>query len=108
MDFKLKPLYCVDIRWSNSKGTKKRTNENEKTIQQPNKKRKEKRERTKWTKAEEGVAVVIADVKNYIKEAEQQLTNTNIYIKLQEDPTAGNMKLVNDTIERFKKNTLIN
>ena len=55
------------------------------------------------TKADKGGAVVIVDVKDYIKEAERQLNNTENYRKLQEDPTATNMKLVNDTIERFKK-----
>ena len=60
------------------------------------------------TKADKGGAVVIVDVKDYIKEAEQQLNNTENYKKLQEDPTATNMKLVNDKIERFKKQKLIN
>ena len=56
----------------------------------------------------EGGAVVIVDVKDYIKEAGRQLNNTENYRKLQEDPTATNMKLLNDTIERFKKQILIN
>ena len=60
------------------------------------------------TKADKGGAVVIVDVKDYIKEAERQLNNTENYRKFQEDPTATNMKLVNDTIERFKKQKLIN
>ena len=60
------------------------------------------------TKADKGGAVVIVDVKDYIKEAERQLNNTENYRKLQEDPTATNMKLVNDTMERFKKQKLIN
>ena len=60
------------------------------------------------TKADKGGAVVIVDVKDYIKEAERQLNNTENYRKLQEDPTATNMKLVNYTIERFKKQKLIN
>ena len=55
------------------------------------------------TKADKGGALVIVDVKDYIKETERQLNNTENYRKLQEDPTATNMKLVNDTIERFKK-----
>ena len=54
-------------------------------------------------KDDKGGAVVIVDVKDYIKEAERQLNNTKNYRKLQEDPTATNMKFVNDTIERFKK-----
>ena len=60
------------------------------------------------TKADKGGAAVIVDVKDYIKEAERQLNNTKNYRKFQEDPTATNMKLVNDTIERFKKQKLIN
>ena len=60
------------------------------------------------TKALKGGAVVIVDVKDYIKEAERQLNNTENYRKVQEDPTATNMKLANDTIERFKKQKLIN
>ena len=60
------------------------------------------------TKADKGSAVVIVDVKDYIKEPERQLNNSENYRKLQEDPTATNMKLVNDTIERFKKQKLIN
>ena len=58
-------------------------------------------------KADKGGAVVIVDVKDYIKEAERQINNTENYSKLQEDPTATNMKLVNDTIERFKKQKLM-
>ena len=55
------------------------------------------------TKAEKGAAIVIVDVKDYIKEAERQLNNTENYRKLPEDPTATNIRLVNDSIERFKK-----
>ena len=43
--------------------------------------------------------------RSYIKEAERQLDTEN-YRKLQEDPTATNMKLVNDTKEKFKKQKL--
>ena len=60
------------------------------------------------TKADKGGAVVIVDVKDYIKQAERQINNTKNYRKLQEDPTATNMKFVNNTIERFKKQKLIN
>ena len=74
------------------------------------------------TKADKGGTVVIVDVKDYyivfyihnnysttfVTETEQQLNNTENYRKLQEEPTATNMKLVNDTIERFKKQKLIN
>ena len=60
------------------------------------------------TKAEKGGAVVIVDVKDYIKQAERQINNTKNYRKLQEDPTVTNMKFVKNTIERFKKQKLIN
>ena len=60
------------------------------------------------TKAEKGGAVVIVDVKDYIKQAERYINNTKNYRKLQEDPTATNMKFVKNTIERFKKQKLIN
>ena len=60
------------------------------------------------TKADKVGAVVIVDLKNYIKEAEWQLNNTENYSKLQEDPTGTNMKLVNDIIERLKKQKLMN
>ena len=98
------------------KGTWKRTNENKrKTIQQPNKKRKDKHERTKWTriycnhKSRQKWCHSYCGCKRlyYIKEAERQL-NTKNYRKLQEDPTGINMKLVHDTIVRFKKQKLIN
>ena len=36
------------------------------------------------------------------------VNDTNNYRKLQEDPTATNMKLVNDTIERLKKQNITN
>ena len=41
-------------------------------------------------------------LKNYIKEAERKLNNTENYRKLQKDPTAPNMKLANNTIGRLK------
>ena len=59
-------------------------------------------------KANKGGAAVIVYVKDHIKEAERQLKNTANYRKLQKDSTATNMKLVNDTTERFKNQKLIN
>ena len=51
MGFKWKPSCCVNIHWNNSKGTWKKRNINErKNIQQPNEKRKDKHERTIWTR----------------------------------------------------------
>ena len=41
-------------------------------------------------------------VKNYIKEPDRQLNDTDHYRKLQKVPTTTKMKLVNDTIERFQ------
>ena len=60
------------------------------------------------TKADKGGARVIVDVKDYIKEAERQLNNTENYRKLQEHPTAANIKLVNDMMESLKKQKLVN
>ena len=47
-------------------------------------------------------------VKNYIKEPGRQLNDTDHYRKLQKVPTTTKMKLVNDTIERFQKQKLVN
>ena len=60
------------------------------------------------TKVNKGGAAVYVAVKDCIKETERQLNNTVNYEKLPEDPTATNRKLVNDTIESFKKQKLIN
>ena len=46
------------------------------------------------------------DVKDYINEAHRQLNNKNHYKTLNKDPTTTNAKLVNDTIQRFKKEKL--
>ena len=56
------------------------------------------------TKADKGGAVVIVAV----KDTERQLNSNKNYRKLPEDPTATNMKSVNDTIVRFKKQKLFN
>ena len=55
------------------------------------------------TKADKGGAVVIADVKDYMKEVERQLNNTENYRKLQQDPTATNLKLVNDNDKKIQE-----
>ena len=55
------------------------------------------------TIADKSDTVVLVAVKDYIKEAVRQLSNTNNYRKLRQDPTATDMKLVNDTIQRLKK-----
>ena len=59
------------------------------------------------TKADKGGAVVFMDVKNYINEAHRQLNNKDHYKILNKDPTTTNAKLVNDTIQRFKKEKLL-
>ena len=53
------------------------------------------------------VAIVIIDVKDYVKEAEHQLNNTEAYKKLQHDPTQTHKRLVNDTTTHFKNDKLI-
>ena len=63
---------------------------------------KSKREDIIITKIDECSAIVIVAFKDFRKEAERQLNITENCGKPQEDPTATNMKLVNDTIERFK------
>ena len=55
------------------------------------------------TKADKDGAVVIADVKDYMKEVERQLNNTENYRKLQQDPTATNLKLVNDNDKKIQE-----
>ena len=59
------------------------------------------------TKADKGGAVVFMDIKNYINEAHRQLNNKDHYKILNKDPTTTNAKLVNDTIQRFKKEKLL-
>ena len=54
--------------------------------------------------ANKGGAVVITDVKDYINEAHRQSNNKNHYKII---TTATNAKLVNDTIQRFKKEKLL-
>ena len=59
------------------------------------------------TKADKGGAVVFMDAKKYINEAHRQLNNKDHYKILNKDPTTTNAKLVNDTIQRFKKEKLL-
>ena len=59
------------------------------------------------TNADKDGAVVIIDVEKYIKEANRQLSNKRNYKKLQKDPTLQHSNLVNDTIDRFKKENLL-
>ena len=59
------------------------------------------------TNADKGGAVVIMDVEKYINEGNRQLSNKCNYKKLQETPTLQDSNLVNDTIDRFKKENLL-
>ena len=73
-----------------------------------NKKRKSIKQQSKQqgiiiAKAYRADTAVIMNVKDYIKEAEQQLSKVNNYLKLQEDPTTISIILVGNTTERLKK-----
>ena len=57
--------------------------------------------------AQKGGAVVILETENYIKEANRQLSDKNIYNTLQTDPTLQHNKIVNDTLDRFKNENLL-
>ena len=57
--------------------------------------------------ADKGGAIVIQDVKLYIKEAERQLNNAENYRPLPNGPTKINNGTVNKTIKRFQKEDLI-
>ena len=59
------------------------------------------------TNADKGGPVVIMDVEKYINEANRQLSDERNYKKLQEDPTLQHSNLVNNTIDRFKKENII-
>ena len=60
------------------------------------------------TNADKGGTVVIMDVNDYIREAKQQLNGSKNYKVLVKDPTITNNDLVNQTIDRFTKEQLIN
>ena len=66
-------------------------------------------ERTALKKlSERGIdAVVIIDLKDYIGEAESQKKKKDNYNRLKYDPTETLNILVNDTIERFKRQKLM-
>ena len=59
------------------------------------------------TKANKGGAIVVMGVKYYINEANRQLNNEDHYKILYKNPTTTNVKLVNDIIQRFKKQKLL-
>lgn len=55
------------------------------------------REHITLTKADKDGTVDIVAVKDYLKEVERQLNNTNNYRKHQKDPAETNMKLLTNT-----------
>ena len=59
------------------------------------------------TKADKRGAVVMKDVKDYIREAKSQLKNGNNYDRLKYDPTETHNRFVNNTIKRFKKQKMM-
>ena len=59
------------------------------------------------TDADKGGAVAVADMDDYIKEAERQLNDKGNYHILPQDPTLVNNSLVNQAIDRCKKEKLI-
>ena len=65
------------------------------------------RDDTIITRADKDGAIVLQDVKLYIKEAERQLNNTVNYRPLPNDPTKINNDTVNKTIKEFQKERLI-
>ena len=62
-----------------------------------------KRDDVIFCNADKGGAVVIWDVKDYIKEAMKQLHDTNFYRILPTNPTSTHCELINSTIDGFKE-----
>ena len=60
------------------------------------------------TNADKGGGVVIMDVNDYNREAKCQLNDSKNHKVLAKDPTATNNDLVNQTIDRFTEEQLIN
>ena len=67
-----------------------------------------KREDIIITNADKGGAEVAMDINDYIREAKRQLNDSKNYRVLAIDPTTTNNDLVNQTIDRFTKDQLIN
>ena len=59
------------------------------------------------TSADKGGAIVIQDVKLYIKKAERQLNNTETYRPLPNDPTKINKTQLIKQLKYFRKNILL-
>ena len=59
------------------------------------------------TTTDEGGAVVIQDVEDYVEEAERQLKNKENYRKIIYDPTTVNNEAIHKVISRFQKENLL-
>ena len=60
------------------------------------------------TNVDEGNAEVIMEVNDYVREANCKLNDSKNYKVLAKDPTTTNNNLLNQTIDIFKKEQLIN
>ena len=58
-------------------------------------------------KADKGGAVVVQDVKSYIKEAERQLRDKTFYKKLNHNPTSEHAALVSNAIDGLRQRELL-
>ena len=67
-----------------------------------------KREDIIITNVDKGGAVVMMDLNDYIREAKHQLNDSKNYKVLAKDPTTTNNDLVNQAVDRFTKEQLIN
>ena len=59
------------------------------------------------SQADKQGAAIVMGVKHYVDEAHSQLNYKDHYKKLNKDPATTNAKLVDDTIQRFKKAKLL-
>ena len=66
----------------------------------------QKREDIIITKADKGGATVIIDVKNYVREANSQLENTEFYQKLNFCPTEGYSNTVNNKLDELTEKVI--
>ncbi len=57
--------------------------------------------------ADKGGAVVISDVKDYVKEANRQLTDQSFYKKVSYNPTPEHAALVNNAIDQLKNRNIL-
>ena len=59
------------------------------------------------TDTDNGGAIVILYVEDYVKEAERQLNNKENYRKTNFDPTTANNETIHKVIQRFQKENLL-